>query len=129
MPIYLYQNQETGEIKEVFQSMKDVHEYFGEHGDEDGWKRVFTVPQASVDSHIDPFSASDFAKKTGGKKGTYGDLLDASAELSSKRAEANGGVDPVKQQYLENYSKERGGKKHHSELPKKIETKNATIEF
>lgn len=129
MPLYCYQNEETGEIKDVFQGMNDVHEYFGEDGSEDGWKRVFTVPQASIDSHIDPFKASDFAAKTGGKKGTYGDLLDRSAELSEKRADSNGGVDPIKQKYFENYSKERRGAKHHAELPKKIDNKNFTVDF
>lgn len=129
MPIYIYQNEETGEVHEIFQSMKDPHVYFGKSGDEDGWKRVFTVPQASIDSNINPFSATDFADKTGKKKGTYGNLLDASAELSAKRAEVNGGMDPVKQQYLENYSKERNGVKHHSEFGKNIETKDVSITF
>lgn len=129
MPIYLYHNEETGETREVFQNMKDKHEYFGEDGTEYCWKRVFTIPQASIDSQIDPFKSSDFVDKTGNKKGTYGDLLDRSAELSEKRAELNGGIDPVKRNYFDQYSKERKGAKHPNDKPKKIDGKNFSIEF
>jgi predicted nucleic acid-binding Zn ribbon protein len=96
MPLYIYLNSETQEYVEIFQKMNDVKEYFGENGDETTWKRIFTVPNASFDSKIDPFKASEFARKTGSKKGTYGDLLDKSAELSQQRADIVGGVDPVK---------------------------------
>lgn len=129
MPIYLYENQETGEVHEVFQNMKDPHVYFGPNGDEDGWKRIYTVPQASIDSKIDPFKSTDFVHKTAAKKGTYGDLLDRSKELSEKRADLNGGVDPVKQDYFKKYSEERNGAKHMLDRPSKIEGKNFTAEF
>ncbi len=76
MPIYTYFNSETEEYRDIVQKMSDVHEYFGEDGGETTWKRVFTVPHASIDSKMDPFKAEDFARKTGSKKGTYGDLLD-----------------------------------------------------
>lgn len=129
MPLYIYENKETGEIREVFQNMKDKHEYFGEVGNEDSWKRVFTVPQASIDSEIDPFKPSDFVEKTGKKKGSYGDVLDRSAELSEKRADLNGGIDPIKRKYFDDYSKERNGAKHHLDRPKKIEGKGFVAEF
>jgi hypothetical protein len=61
-------------------------------------------------------------------KGTYGDLLDYSAELSEKRASKDG-EDPLKRKYFEEYKKKRGGKKHLKDVPKKIETKNYKIEF
>lgn len=124
--IYLYEHPETGETREVIQGMNDIHEYF-----EDGvkWNRVFTVPHASIDTKIDPNSAADFVKKTGSKKGTFGDMMDLSAELSERRAEQHGGEDPVKRKLFDDYKKENKGKKHFHDRPKKIETKTATIEF
>lgn len=116
MPIYIYFNTATEEYREVFQKMSDVHEYFGESGDEDSWKRVFTIPQASFDSKIDPFSTKQFVDKTGAKKGTYGDLLDKSAELSQKRADLAGGSDPIKEKYFKEYSEKRRGAKHPDQM-------------
>ena len=107
--IYLYQHPETGEIKEVIQGMNDVHEY-----EEDGvkWKRIFTVPQTSIDRKVDPFSKNAFIDKTKGDT-TMGDLWDRSRELSDKRAQESGeGVDPVKKKYIRDYKKKRGGKEH-----------------
>jgi predicted nucleic acid-binding Zn ribbon protein len=128
MPVYIFVNTETNEYREIFQNMKDKHEYFGEDGQEHTWKRVFTVPQASIDSKIDPFNTRDFVNKTGSKKGTYGDLLDKSAELSRKRADIAGGKDPVKEKYFEDYSKNRRGAKHPDQL-KSFESKNIKVDF
>lgn len=129
MPIYIYHNTETGEYREIFQSMTEKHEYFGSDGSEQTWKRVFTIPQASIDACVDPFSSQQFVDKTYNKKGTYGDLLDRSAELSSKRAEIAGGVDPVKQQYFDNYSKARKGAKHPEQFKKKFENQHVSVDF
>jgi predicted nucleic acid-binding Zn ribbon protein len=128
MPIYTYFNSETEEYRDIVQKMSDVHEYFGEDGGETTWKRVFTVPHASIDSKMDPFKAEDFARKTGSKKGTYGDLLDKSAELSHQRAELAGGVDPVKEKYYKDYSEKRRGAKHPSQM-KSFESKNISVDF
>jgi predicted nucleic acid-binding Zn ribbon protein len=129
MPLYLYQNEKTGEIREVLQSMNEVHEYNGEKGNERNWKRIFTIPQASIDTKQDPFSSNDFLDRTKSKKGTYGNMLDYSKELSEKRASINGGIDPIKEKYYQNYSKQRRGAKHPDKLNKKIETKNYKIEL
>ena len=128
MAIYVYFNTETEEYREIVQKMSDVHEYFGESGDEKNWKRVFTCPNASIDSQIDPFSSRDFMRKTGGKKGTYGDLLDKSSELSNQRAEKAGGVDPIKEKYFKDYSAKRRGAKHPDQM-KSFENKNVKIDF
>lgn len=128
MPYYTFKNQETEEIRDVLLNMNDVKEYFGEDGNENTWKRVFTVPHASIDSKMDPFNTSDFVRKTGGKKGTYGDLLDKSAELSHQRAEMAGGVDPVKEKYYKDYSEKRRGAKHPSQM-KSFESKNISVDF
>lgn len=129
MPLYLYQNDKTGEIREVLQSMNEVHEYNGEKGNEKSWKRIFTIPQASIDTKQDPFSTNDFLDRTKSKKGTYGNMLDYSKELSEKRASVMGGVDPVKQNYYKEYSKNRRGAKHPDTFKKSFETKNVKIDL
>jgi hypothetical protein len=128
MPIYTYKNQLTDEYKDVFQSMNDKHEYFGESGDEDNWVRIFYSPNASIDTSIDPFSCKDFNNRTESKKGTVGDMLDYSKEMSQRRADLAGGKDPVKEKYFENYSKERKGAKHPEQI-KTFESKNVKVDY
>lgn len=123
MPIYLFQNPNTGEVVEVFQAMKDDHIFI----DNDGlkYKRLFTSPNYAIDSKIDPFSSKDFAEKTRNKKGTIGDLLNQSKELSEKRGgESN---DPVLKNYLSSYQAEKGVK-HSSQIKKeKLEKANKKL--
>lgn len=123
MPIYLFQNPNTGEVIEVFQAMKDDHTFI----DKDGlkYKRLFTSPNYAIDSKIDPFSSKDFAEKTRNKKGTIGDLLNQSKELSEKRGgESN---DPVLKNYLSSYQVEKGVK-HSSQIKKeKLEKANKKL--
>ena len=117
MPLYLYRHPETEEVIEVLQSMKDEHVYFDEEGVE--WKRVWTVPQASIDTDVDPFSPTAFLEKTKGK-GSIGDLMDRSKDLSEKRKEVIGeGRDPVEQTAFDNYAKARNGKRHLND-PKRL---------
>jgi len=118
MPIYIYYRESTGEIAEVVQGMNDEHVYHGQDGAENDWKRVYTSPQASIDTKINPNDPKAFLEATRNKRGTYGDMQDLSKELSDKRAGTKG-VDPVKEKFFENYSKERKGAKHPEELKKK----------
>ena len=119
MPLYLFENPNTGEVIEVLQKMNEEHVFFDERGLK--YKRVFTSPNYSIDSKIDPFSSKDFAEKTRNKKGTIGDLLNQSKELSEKRGgESN---DPVLKNYLSSYKKEKGVK--HSSLIKKEKIEKA----
>lgn len=127
MPIYLFQHPKTEEVAELFFGMNDEKKYVDEDGTE--WNRIYSLPQLNTEASIDPWSNSDFINKTAGKQGTYGDLMDRSAELSDKRASENGGVDPLKKKYFENYSKERNGVKHPSELKQTYESKNVKIDF
>jgi predicted nucleic acid-binding Zn ribbon protein len=129
MPIYLYQNQKTKEIREVIQGMNEEHVYFGENGKEKNWDRVFTIPTASIDTKQDPFSQNDFLDRTKNKKGTYGNMLDYSKELSEKRASIVGGKDPVKEKFYKQYSKDRNGAKHPDQIPKSIENKNIKVTY
>lgn len=127
MPLYCYRNPQTGEEIEIIQGMNDLHEFVDSNGLK--WDRVFFSPNASIDTKTDAFSQQKFVERTASKKGSYGDLLNYSAEMSAKRAEKAGGVDPVKKQYLEDYSKKRNGAKHVSEQPKTIENKNIRVEL
>lgn len=130
MPIYIYQNPETKEEVEIIQSMNEDHVYFDKSGLE--WKRVFTSSQLSTNGSIDPWSSNQFVEKTRNQKGTYGDLLDQSAELSQKRADQNGGLDPIKQKAYDNYAKKRNGARHPQEIREKkskIQKKNISIEY
>lgn len=128
--VYQFKNKNTGEIIDVVMAMKDYKHYKGENGDEDFWERVYELPQLNTSggAKIDPFDNKSFVNKTGNMKGTYGDLMDYSAELSEKRAAQAGGEDPLKRKHFDDYKK-RTGKKHLRDKPKKIETKNATIDF
>jgi hypothetical protein len=110
MPLYLFSNPEDEtEVREVVMSVNDSHEY-SVGGVK--WDRVWTKPQMSVDSTIDPNSTRDFVEKTGRKRGTLGDIQDLSQELSEKR-EKQRGVDPLKIAANEKYKKSRRGR----ELP------------
>lgn len=109
MPLYIYQNPKTQEVKEIVQSVHDKHEY-SENGIK--WNRVFTVPQVGIDSKLDASSTEkDFVEKTKNKKGKVGDLWDRSRELSEKREKLYG-KDPVKEKYFKDWSSKRKGKKH-----------------
>ena len=106
MPEYIYENPDTGEQVSVWQSVHEEHVYEIEGVQ---YSRVYTLPNAAVDTRIDPNSISDFRNKA---KGTVGDLWDQSAEASEKRAEQHGGQDPVKKQFFKDYSEKRKGAKH-----------------
>jgi thymidylate synthase len=120
MPLYLFKNPKTGKIISLFQSMNEEHTY---SDGEIKYERVFTVPNAQIDSDIDLDSSDKFVEKTGKMKGTLGEIWDYSQELSDKRAAKNGGIDPVRQKAEEKYSKKRKGMKYKSrvtpsEMPK-----------
>ena len=126
MPIYVYKHPEHEEYREVFQGMNDEHIY-----SEDGveWDRVFLSPNASIDSSVDHFSKQQFIDSTYNKKGSLGDVMDYSAELSAKRAEKSGGKDPVKEKFYDDYAKKRNGAEHPNRKSKTYESKNVKVEY
>jgi len=126
MPLYPFIHPDTGEVKDIFFHMNEDKSYT----DKDGvkWKRSFHSPQLNTQGSIDPWSSKDYVDKTS-KGGTIGDLLDRSSELSSQRAEGNGGVDPLKEKYYKKYSKDRSGAVHPDKMPTKFEDKNVKIEL
>jgi hypothetical protein len=111
MPQYIYRNPKTGKFKEVIQRMTEPHVY-----SEDGveWERIFTIPQAAMDTILDPFKAEDFNKKTS-KPGTMGELYDRAQEMSEKRKDKDG-VDVITNKHWQDWSKKRKGRKP----PKKV---------
>ena len=120
MPCYEFKHPEEERYVEIIMTMNETHEYT-----EDGvqWERVFSIPTASVDTKINHNSATDFAEKTGKKKGNIGDILSASREASDKRASERGGIDPVKQKYYDDYAKKRSGTRSVQEIKDKIPKK------
>jgi len=119
MPLYLFKNPKTNKIVSVFQAMNDDHSY-SENGIK--YERIFTVPNASIDSQIDPNSSQQFVEKTGKMKGTLGEIWDYSKEMSEKRSKVTG-VDPIREKSEAAYSKKRRGMKYKekinaSEMPK-----------
>ena len=57
-------------------------------------------------------------------------MMDLSAELSHKRADKAGGLDPVKEKFYDNYSKERKGAEHPNRIKERgYESKNVKIEY
>ena len=91
MPNYVFKHPEKEEYEEVFFHMKDEPKtYIDPEGIE--WGRVFEAPQLNTIGKIDPWSNNDFVNKTRDKKGSVGDLLDASSELSAKELKKGEGL-------------------------------------
>ena len=125
MPIYIYKHPEEELYEEVLQGMNDPH-VFSKDGVE--WQRVFLSPNASISSNSDPFNSNAFLDKTANMKGTVGDMMDYSAELSEKRAEKSGGVDPIRKKHFDNYEKSVG-KKHLNDGAKSFENKHIKVDL
>lgn len=133
MPLYTFTKVSNPETQEdFFFTMAEAPKVDDIIEDDNGvkWKRIFTLPNAAVDSKIDHNNPNDFVEKTGKKKGSVGDLLDASKELSDRRAKERGGVDPVQQSFFNNYKKSRHGVQHFEETrKKKFENDHISIDF
>ena len=121
---YLYKHPNKEKIIEVIQGMNDEHVYFDE--DELQWERVWTVPQGSIDSHFNAWSSSDFVEKTRKKKGTVGDIWEKSQELSNKRADEAGGVDPQRKKAYDDYQR-KTGKIHPQKREEKWKDKDVIV--
>ena len=46
--IYSFNNNETGEIRDIVMKMKDYQPYKGENGNEDCWERLYDLPQINM---------------------------------------------------------------------------------
>ena len=125
MPIYVYKHPEEELYEEVVQGMNDPHT-FSKDGVE--WQRVFLSPNMAISSDDNPFDSNAFLQKTANMKGTFGDMMDYSSELSEKRAAARGGEAPLKRKLYDDYEK-RVGKKHVADKNKSFENKGLKIDF
>ena len=107
MPLYTYIDDDTKEVFEVVQRMTEKHELIINGK---AMRRVFEVPNATIDGKINPFDERAFVEKTARMKGgTIGGIQDYSQELSEKRG---GEQDPLREKYYKNYEKKRKGMKH-----------------
>ncbi len=131
MPIYLFKNTKTGKIHDIYLPYSEVSKgYKGEDGKEDFWERVFTVPSIMTDTanRVDAYKQSDFLKATENKKGTLGDIMDLSRELSEKRKQKDG-VDKVKQKMFNEYSKTRNGKEHPGAKKERLKSLGIQVDY
>tara|TARA_R110002153_G_scaffold45929_9_gene129439 strand:+ start:329 stop:727 length:399 start_codon:yes stop_codon:yes gene_type:complete len=130
MPIYEYKHSETGETRDIILSVGQRDSFKGDNGKDENWERQVSRANFTVDpsSTVDPFSKRDFQKVTSNKNGTVGDLMELSEELSEKRADKNGGVDPVQAKHYKDYEK-KTGKKHQDDRIKVIEKSGVRIEM
>lgn len=141
MPLYTFQKFTMKDGERVFEEkfderyypLSDFPKWGFVHTDEKGdtWARVYVAGMQIISNVIkDPNNAAEFVEKTRNKKGSVGDLLDQAKELSEKRAQQNGGVDPLQKKYFEDYKKKRNGVEH---LEKKKQTfvdkENFTISY
>jgi len=110
-PTYYFELESDDSIHtDIYYSFKDAPR-IGAIIDHEGqkWRRMPTMPQANSDSQaIDAFCQRQFTEKTGKMKGNWGQLNDFSAEMSEKRAQQAGGLDPVKEKYFDNQKKLTG---------------------
>jgi len=127
MPFYTFSNPNSGETIDIFFHMNDEKVYIDDNGVT--WNREYYSPELNMTGKTDPWDSKQFVEKTGKTQGTVGDLLDRSAELSKERASQNGGVDPVKEKYYNNYTKERNGAIHPDKNPKTFENKHVKIDL
>jgi hypothetical protein len=116
MPIYTYKHPKKEKYIELLQTMNEKHEFVDESGLQ--WERVFYPPNFSIDSRINPHDAQAFTRMTHSKKGTLGDLFEASKEMSERRGGAEG--DPILQKKYQDFEKKTG--KKHIEV-KRVESK------
>ena len=135
MPNYAFVSVSNPKVvTERFYHMDDAPSIGSLITDENGsqWRRLAVNPQASFDTQCDPHSAADFVKATN-KRGCVGDLWDRSKEMSLKRADKEGGIDPVKQKFYDRYARKRKGKRHPQEIreagTRHLKSKGISIEW
>lgn len=117
-PLYSYYNpDDESDTIEIVQSVNDKHEYV-KNGIK--WARLWQNPQLNVKGgKVDPFDKKKFVDKTGKMKGTYGDMLDMSKELSEER-KSKVGFDPEQKRFFGEFEK-KNGYRHHKDKPDKVE--------
>lgn len=118
MPEYYFKHPKKNKYISIIMGMNDTHEYTDEKGVK--WDREWTVPQAAINTHFDPYSEKDFVKNTDNKKDSMGALWDRAKEASLKREQRNG-IDPIKEKFMAAEKKRRKGKPCMEEIKKNRE--------
>jgi len=115
MPLYTFCLRSNAAVeKDFFFSMKEVPK-IGEMVSIGGkkWIRIISKNvNGLVKGSDNPCSVNQFMQKSYDRKGSVGNLIDESKELSEKRKKKFG-RDPIQEKYFKDYSKKRGGRKHH----------------
>jgi hypothetical protein len=132
MPNYEFESQDGQEYTTLFYHFSAAPKIGEVIIDENGkqWKRIASALNANTDSKIDPFSEKDFLKKTN-KRGKMKDLWNRSKELSEKRKDKNGGVDPIAEKFYSDYEskfKHKHPEKKKQECKKNLEKLGVTLE-
>lgn len=112
MPKYSFQ-KENGEVIELLFSMKEAPK-IGEIVELDNGECVKRLASISFIKEAVPRDIYNIDKLSNFSTPheTVGDTMKRSEELSHVRAERNGGIDPIKKEFFNKYSEERGGKRH-----------------
>lgn len=109
MPLYQFRS-EDGEVLSITMDTKQPLEaYHFQKVDGKVYKRVYTVPNMSVDSRPG-LSESEFRRATSSKNMKVGEMQALSREMHEKRTEKEG-RDEVKEKWYDQYEKNIG-KKH-----------------
>lgn len=116
MPNYVFKKQDGSTI-ELFFNMNNVPK-IGEYYTLENGEKVKRLATISIIKESVPSDIYDIDKlsKFSTPNETIGDTMKRSEELSQKRAEQNGGVDPVQKKFFKEYSKKRKGKKHPKDI-------------
>jgi hypothetical protein len=127
MPLYSYIDDRDDKVYDIVQGMNDVHEATAP----DGYKlsRLWMKPLMSVDAKLNPNDPQSFVKYTNSRKGSYGELLDLSKELTQQRKDKNAGYDQVEQDMFTNYSKTRAGREHPDQKKQKLKEQLKSTPF
>lgn len=109
MPTYCFECQRCKqEWEEVFR-MKDEKKSKCPKCKKIG-NRIFTSPQANIDTKVDPWDINKAVEKTGKSKDTLGALWDRAKEMSEKRGGEE--ADPLYKKATDKYAKQRKGKQY-----------------
>lgn len=106
MPLYLFEDQDGKQITVVMDTKQPIEAYHSQVVNGKTYKRVYTVPCASVDSRVG-VTSDEFRRATTNKKMKVGEMQDLSKEMHLRREEKEG-IDPVKEKFYENYEKSMG---------------------
>jgi hypothetical protein len=112
MPIIDFEAND-GEILSVHVGLNEPKEaYQTQIRKEDGkvFKRIWAAPRFAKDITVGDASRGDLDRLIDGKNYTLGEVWKRSEELSQKRAEKHGGLDPVKEKFYEEYEKKNRAK-------------------